>query len=135
MRILSLLVLASLAAGCSTTPPPPDVRSVEAQQRLDKELAELVAGPPQACLPHYRSNDMIVIDDHTLLFRDGANRVYRNNLEGVGGCAMLGGPYTLVTHSVGTGLCRGDIAQVRDIRNGILVGSCAINDFIPYTRP
>ena len=33
----------------------------------------------------------------------------------------------------GTGLCRGEIAQVIDTSQGFTVGSCSIGDFVPYT--
>ena len=133
MRMVSLLVLAALTAGCSTAPPPPDVRSVRAQTRLNKELAGLVPGQPQSCLPHYRAEDMITIDDQTVLFRDGPGRVYRNDFHG-GPCTNLGGAYALVTRTTGSGLCSGDIAQVVDVQNGVTVGSCVFGDFVPYTR-
>jgi hypothetical protein len=38
-----------------------------------------------------------------------------------------------VTRSSGSGLCRGDIARVADVSTGMIVGSCAVGDFIPYT--
>ena len=133
MRSLSLVALGALVAGCSTAPPPPDMRSAKAQERLNTELAGLTPGQPQSCLPHYQSQNMIVIDGHTLLFRDSSKRVYRNDI--YAGCAMLGGRYALVTRSTSTSLCRGDIAQVVDVQNNLVVGSCTLGDFVPYTRP
>ncbi len=76
---------------------------------------------------------MTPIDDSTVIFKDGS-RVYVNHL--IGECSLLrSGFYTLVTRSSGTGLCRGDIADVADVRAGTVVGSCAIGDWVPYTRP
>ena len=92
-------------------------------------------GKPVGCLPSWRSNDMVVIDDNTVVFRDTARRVYRNDFRG-GACSQLGnGFYTLVTKSTGSGLCSGDLAQVVDVKSGFTVGSCVIGDFVPYEGP
>jgi hypothetical protein len=93
-----------------------------------------VAARPISCLPHYNANDMIVIDDGTVVFKSGRT-VYRNDFQG-GTCSNLGrGHYALVTRTPGSGLCRGDIAEVRDISDGISVGSCVFGDFVPYSMP
>ena len=132
MRSLSLLMLGAMLASCSTAPQP--TRSAKGEQRLQELLAGKVAGPPTSCLPTYRSNDMIVIDENTVAFRDGTSRVYVNHLQG--GCSNLGsGGYALVTRTTSSSLCRGDIAHVTDLQNGITVGSCALGDFVPYSKP
>jgi hypothetical protein len=78
---------------------------------------------------------MVRIDDDTVLFRDGANRIYRNELRG--SCNGLGSDsYALVTNSIGGGqLCRGDIARVVNVSSGMAVGSCVIGEFVPYSVP
>ena len=136
MRSLLLMsAAAAVALGACTTAPQPETRSARAEAHLQSLLAGRVAGPPQACLPSYRSNDMVVVDDNTLVFRDGA-RVYRNDLAG-GGCSRIGrGQYALLTRLYGTSdLCRGQVADVVDVSNGMTVGSCVMGDFVPYTRP
>ena len=134
LTIASLTILASagVLASCATTGQP-EQRSPEAQRELARLLDGKVAGKPQSCLPTYRSQDMVVIDENTLLFRDGANRVWRTELSGP--CNGLGRPGTaLLTKSFGgTGLCRGEIAQIVDTSQGFTVGSCGIGDFTPYT--
>ena len=117
-------------AGCMTQPPQAS-RSAEAQAEFQKLTAGKVAGPAITCLPSYRSNDMVTIDDGTVAFKNGRT-VYVNHLLGV--CnGLKSGFYTLVTRSSGSGLCRGDIARVADVSTGMIVGSCAVGDFIPYT--
>ena len=70
-------------------------------------------------------------DDGTVAFKNGRT-VYVNHL--LGECnGLKSGFYTLVTRSSGSGLCRGDIARVADVSTGMIVGSCAVGDFIPYT--
>jgi len=132
MRGILLLVTGSLLASCANVPPAPE-RSAAKQREFDQLLAGKVAGPPVSCLPSYRSNDMVVIDDHTIAFRDGGRRVYVTQMQG--GCTNLGGAYTLVTKTYGTAeLCRGDIGQVVDLHSHFTVGSCVFGDFIPYSR-
>jgi hypothetical protein len=126
-----LLVMASLGA-CATGPQP--ARSAQAENHLQKLLAGRVAGPPVACLSDYRTQNLVVIDDRTILYRDGRT-YYRNDFNG-GACENLRIGNALVTKRFGgTGLCRGDIAQVVDFSSGFTVGSCQMGDFVPYTKP
>jgi hypothetical protein len=135
MRSVVPLLIIAAVAGCTASSTRMTVTAqADAQSRLNKLLAGKVPGKPQSCLASYRANDMIVIDDYTLAFRDGTNRVWIN--KPAGGCNLLSaGPYALVTRNVGgMGLCRGDIGQVTDTLNHTTVGSCVIGDFIPYMR-
>ena len=131
MKSLSIPLIAAVVAGCAPVGPP-EPRTPHAQAKLDRLLAGKVAGPPMTCLQPYQASETITIDDNTILFRRG-NTLYRNEL--AGGCNGLGsGFYTLVTRTTGSGLCRGEIATVTDVRSGVSVGSCTLGDFIPY-RP
>lgn len=132
MRIPATLLMASALAACSTAPQP-QPRSAEAQAELQQLIAGKVAAEPVTCLPRWRTDRMVTIDDSTIAFRDG-DTVYLNNLHGE--CANLGsGFYALLTRSpTGTGLCRGEIARVVDTRIGMTVGSCALGDFVPYVE-
>ncbi len=133
MRGILLLVAGSLLASCANVPPQPE-RSASKQREFDQLLAGKVPGPPLSCLPTYRSNDMVVIDEHTIAFKDGSRRIYVNQMQG--SCSGLGGTNTLVTKSYGSAeLCRGDIGQVVDLQNHFTVGSCVFGDFIPYAKP
>lgn len=133
MRSMSLLLLAGTVGACA--PVEPVARTPQAEAHLQQLLSGRIPAPPLACLADYRSNDMVVIDDSTVLFRDGRT-VYRNDFQG-GTCNHLGsGFYALLTRRVGgIGLCRGDIAEVIDTGTGMTVGSCVIGDFVPYTKP
>ena len=130
MRGIALLLIGATLASCAVAPQPG--RSARAESRFQQLLAGKVAGPAVSCLPSYRANDMVVIDDQTIAFRDGSRRVYVANLSH--SCSNLGsGHYALVTKRYGgSGLCRGDIGQVADLTSGITVGSCVFGDFTPY---
>lgn len=132
MRSMSLLFLTAALGACAVGPEPG--RTAEAEAHLDKLIAGKVAGRPISCLPHYSANDMTVIDDGTIVFKNGRT-VYRNDFQG-GTCSNLSrGHYALVTRTTGSGLCRGDIAEVRDLSAGMGVGSCVLGDFVPYSAP
>jgi len=133
MRNLCLLFVSAAAlAGCATQPPQP--RTIEAEQRLQSLLAGKVAGAPRSCLPPHLSSNMMVVDRHTILFRDGS-RTWRSDLRG--GCGLLGSSnYVIVTRGLGfEGLCSGQVARLADPSTGMIVGSCVWGDFVPYTRP
>ena len=132
--VISLMIMGSIA-GCSYAPAPQaPLVDTRAQQKLARMLAGKVPGVPQSCLPSYRQRDMTVIDDYTIAFRDGVDRVWINKPRG--GCNLLGaGSYALVTHTTSIGLCRGDIGTVVDTLNHSPVGSCVMSDFVPYTTP
>ena len=134
-RVVPILMIAAIA-GCTAGSTRMSVSAqAEAQTRLNTLLAGKVPGRPQSCLASYRANDMIVIDDYTIAFRDGTNRVWINKPPG--GCNLLSaGPYALVTRNTGgLGLCRGDIGRVVDTLSHSEVGSCVFSDFVPYMTP
>jgi hypothetical protein len=136
MRAVSLILIAATGlSACSANMNGPVQRTPKQEAQLRRALAGKVAQRPVDCLPSYRSSDMEVIDDNTLLFHDGSSRVYVQSPRG--GCAPIGGGhYTLVTNLVGsTSLCRGDISRVVDLQAGMTVGSCSMSEFIPYVRP
>ena len=134
MRSIALLLIGAAIVGCATTAAQQPIRTAKAQQRYDQLLAGKVAGPPVSCLPTYHQDDMVVIDEQTVAFRQGSSRVYVNHMQG--GCMGIDhGRNALVTRTPGPTLCRGDIAQVVDTLNGMQVGSCVWGDFVPYVRP
>ena len=134
MRNIALIAAGAGLAACSTAPQPV-VRTADKQAEYVKLIEGKVAGPTASCLSPFNSNDMRVIDDNTVVFRQSASRVYVAHLQG--GCPYLGrGGYAMVTRQVGgNGLCRGDIASVVDTGSGMSVGSCVFSGFTPYTTP
>jgi hypothetical protein len=132
MRSISLLIGGALLASCTASAQEPGP-SLRAQNQYQQLLAGRVAMAPISCLPTRRANDMVVVDDNTIAFRDGA-RVYVNHPQG--GCSQLSQGHTaLVSHQIGEeGPCRGDVAQVVDTLSHVAVGSCIWGDFIPYVR-
>jgi hypothetical protein len=130
MRPAILLIIGAAASACAASAFS-EPRTVKAETELSRALAGKVAGPPVRCLPPSRTSGMTVIDDNTILFRRNSKLIYRNDPPG--GCHPLSrGRFALVTKTIGSGLCRGDIAQVVDPTTGIPAGACALGDFVPY---
>ena len=105
-------------------------RSPRDTQELVARLGGRIVGPPQSCLSSRRAGDMHVVDDYTILYRDGAT-VWRNDPPG--GCNGLGRPGSaMVSHTIGPQLCRGDIVNIVDTSSGFNSGSCVLGDFVPF---
>ena len=108
-------------------------RSSEAQQELDKALAGRVAGKPLNCIPNYRATDMQIIDDYTIIFKDGRTVYLQTPPGGCPGIANHGN--ILVNRPMGTSqLCSGDINHLLDPATGMQGGSCVFDEFVPYTK-
>jgi hypothetical protein len=133
VRPAALLLLGTLLASCAA--PQPYRQSPQAQRDLAMLLGGKVAGAPISCLPSYNSNDMQVIDGRNVAFKLGGRTVYMMHLSA--GCELLGGGgYALLTHQFGgMGMCRGDIARVVDTTSRFTVGSCSIEEIVPFTTP
>lgn len=135
IRDLALLTMgpATMLAACSTTPAQ-EVSSPRAQRELAEALAGRTPGPAVRCIPNYKSNNMQVIDDNTILFRDGRTIYLQKPISGCLGLAS--GGRTLVTRKFGTSdLCEGDINHTVDLTSGIGGGACVFGSFVPYTKP
>ena len=135
MRTFGVLMVALAAGSCTMAPPAPSpAQMAESQAKFTQLTVGKVAGAPQSCITSLEANDMVTIDDDTLAFRNGNQRVYINHMQG-GGCpGISGGWNTLVTKSPSGQLCRGDIASVADLRSHMPAGSCVFGDFVPYSR-
>jgi hypothetical protein len=131
MRGRALLLLGATVASCAA--PEPYRQSPQAQQDLQRLLAGKAAGKPISCMPNYNMNDMQIIDGRNVAFKLGSRTVYMMHLSP--GCQLLGaGGYALLTHQFGgLGMCQGDIARVFDTTTHMTVGSCGIEQIVPYT--
>ena len=134
MRILlpSLLIL---AAACTPTARDLDRQATaEAGTRaaLDRELAGLVPGRPQACVQQIELREVNAYGD-TFVYGSRGRTRYVNRTSG--GCGDVGGEAILVTRTPSSQLCRGDIATSINRASRVTTGSCSFGDFVPYTKP
>ena len=136
MRLTSMLVpgvaTTIILAACSTTASQP-TRSAEAEADLAKALAGRTAGTPVRCIPTYRADDMVVIDDWTILFKDGSTIYLQSPPGGCSGIAVHRN--VLISRPMPSSeLCSGDIQHLFDPVSRIGGGSCVFGDFVPYTK-
>ena len=126
----SLLLCGTVSASSATR----DAHYAKEDARLEKALAGKVAGKPVSCirLRDAQGTESFDNDKGTILFKVSRKLVYRTDTNG--GCRYIGNSNALITRSFSGGqLCRGDIATSADLTAGISSGSCAMNDFVPYT--
>ena len=131
--IVAMLSVAAAISACSTTPVQ-ETRSPQAQKELAEALAGRVPGKPVTCLPSYRADNMQIIDDWTILFRDGRT-IYLQNPRG--GCPGIASRRNILVTRLfgGSQLCSGDISHLVDPTSGIGGGACVFSEFVPYTKP
>lgn len=123
---------ATLITASSIAPAKTDTYDSKAAGKLAKALAGRAPGAPVSCIGNSRGSNMQVIDDNTILFREGGT-VYVQKPSG--GCHGLDSGYSLVTRMSGTSrLCRGQIGEVVDRVSGFTYSSCVFGDFVPYRK-
>ena len=134
MRAITALIMTGALGSCTMAPPQP-FRSPGKQAELQELLAGKVAQAPISCLPPLSDRDMRVIDDSTIVYRDGGARAYLVHMQGA--CnGITNGTAVLVTHEHGSpSPCRGDIATTVDVGSRMMAGSCAIDSIQPFVRP
>lgn len=131
--VLAAATGAALVATSTIAIAEKDSYSAKSAEKLGKALAGRTAGAPVSCIGNMRGSDMQVIDDNTILFKEGGT-VYVQKPRG--GCHGLGSSnYTLVTRIAGSNrLCRGQIGEIVDRVSGFTYGSCVFDDFVPYRK-
>lgn len=136
MRGLTLaLALPFLAAtGCASLENSQARLQVQAREasRLEATLAGFSAGKPVSCLPNRDIRGPEAYGDTTLLFRVNRNLIYRTETHGT--CRGVARGDALITRQFSSQLCSGDLAYSTDLRTGFQSGTCALGDFVPYTR-
>jgi hypothetical protein len=132
--VLAAAAGAALVATSTIAVAEKDSYSAKSAEKLGKALAGRTAGAPVSCIGNMRGSDMQVIDDYTILFKEGGT-VYVQKPRG--GCYGIGnGNYTLVTRIAGSNrLCSGQIGEIVDRVSGYGFGSCVFGDFVPYRKP
>lgn len=119
-----LILLALLVSACAAPQP-------SSPQRQAVELAGRTAGAARDCIPIVRTEALRVSDSdpHTLLYGMGKT-IWANNLGPNCGFAVND---ALITEPIFR-YCKGDIVRSADRMSRIPGPSCALNDFVPYTR-
>lgn len=135
LRVSTMVLLAAGAGAISfSSLPAKESPSAKSAEKLAKALEGRTAGQPAMCVPNLHGQArMQVIDDGTILFRDGSTIYLQRPAGGCPGIESRG--YTLVSRKVGQHqICRGDIQQLVELQTGIQGGTCVFSEFIPYRK-
>lgn len=134
MKTLFALAILPLAVACTQGAPAEPQLSAREAAELAKALEGKVPGEPVSCIPSYNSSALRVIGDNTVIYRVNKDLVYKANLEG--GCNGLSmGDALVLNRTISSQYCRGDMAKSVHLPTGMLSGSCALGDFVPYRTP
>ncbi len=96
-------------------------------------LAGRVAGAPVDCVDRSRLGGPDIIDNRTILYRQSASRIWRNDLPEA--CVGLRPTATLIVEAYGSQSCRNDRFQPREWGSVIPGPYCRLGKFTPYDVP
>jgi hypothetical protein len=101
----------------------------------DKDpLAGRIAGTPSECIQLRATDGPTIVDEHTILYREGAGRrIWKTGP--VGACPSLRPLNTLIVEVYGGQLCRNDRFRVLEPGVSIPSGYCRFGAFTPYVKP
>jgi hypothetical protein len=127
MRIIPTTLLL-LVSACATTVA---ARDEAPDPGIAKALAGKIAGKPRSCISLMDARSSTTYRD-AILYRVSGRLTYVNDL---GKCPYLRNDNILVTNTIGSQLCRGDIVNMIDRASRFPSGSCSFSDFVPYETP
>lgn len=124
------LLLAACSAGRGEKPENPQTLA-----GVDAALAGRVAGPPSSCVPVSTPSLHTTTYGRTILYRSATSGgpIYRNDTDG--GCEGAARGDILVSVEHEGRPCAGDIVRTVDSTSRFTTGSCALGQFVPYTKP
>jgi len=131
MKAIYPALILLTVAGCTAADVKPQPMSPKEQAELGRVLDGKVAGKPISCVSSVNGRNLRAIGDSTLVYQIRKDLVYKNELSGR--CNGLSWGDTLILNVRNSQYCRGDIARVVNLQSGMLSGSCALGDFVPYT--
>ena len=129
---LAILIGAVALAGCAAQADSQSSRQAEADRDLAKALDGRVAGKPADCISATSSDGPTIIDQRTVLYRDG-RRVWVNDLGG--NCPGLDEDDILIVEIHGSQICRHDRFRVTERGSAVPGPYCTFGSFTPYAKP
>lgn len=107
-------------------------RDADNQAKLAKALAGLTPGKPESCVPLSYPTLSTQSIGKELLYKRDRNTIYVNHT--TGGCEGAANGDILVQVEHEGRPCSGDIIRTVDSTSRFTTGSCALGQFVPYTR-
>ena len=117
-----------LAAGLAATAP-----AATRDRNPQSEFAGRVAGAPVRCLAASHAGNLQALDQRTLVYRESARRIWRNDLPDA--CPGLDDDAILVIELFGSGPCEGDRIHTVQRGSNIPGPRCRLGSFVPYDKP
>jgi hypothetical protein len=128
-KIIAALALSALALGGATAVEAKDKQTGE--EKLAKLLDGRVAGDPKSCITTNRSDNMQVIDNTAIVYKDG-NTIWVNRTahpENLDRDDIL-----VINRFSGSQLCKLDQVTTIDQGSGFFNGVVFLQDFVPYKK-
>ena len=129
-KLIAALAVSALAlSGASSV-------DAKAKKTGEEQLAEIikgrVAGTPVSCVNTWRDDDMSIVDNTAIVYRDGRT-IYVNrtqNPQNLDWSDIL-----VIQKQTGNQLCKLDRVTTIDRTGGYFTGVVFLTDFVPYTLP
>jgi hypothetical protein len=126
IHAIAIAALLSIpAAPAAAALPAPEVQ-------LAKLIEGRTAGKPVDCIHLDLRAASVTIPRTAIAYKDGRTW-YVSRFEG--GCPELDPDAFIITSTPTTQVCRGDIVRVGRTPPTLLLGTCVMGDFTPYTKP
>jgi hypothetical protein len=129
-KLIAALAVSALALSAASSV------DAKAKKTGEEQLAEIlkgrVAGTPVSCVNTWRNDDMSIVDNTAIVYRDGRT-IYVNRTQNP---ENLDWSDILVIHKqTGNQLCKLDRVSTIDRTGGYFTGVVFLTDFVPYTLP
>lgn len=128
-KIIAALALSALALGGAATVQAKD--NAKGEEKLAKLLEGRVAGEAKSCINTNRNDNMQVIDNTAIVYKDG-NTIWVNRTahpENLDRDDIL-----VINRFSGSQLCRLDQVTTIDQGSGFFTGVVFLQDFVPYRK-
>ncbi|MET0247068.1 MAG: hypothetical protein ABW182_10005 [Sphingomonas sp.] len=122
-----MLLSAAVSVGAAT----PQDRLASERADLARRLDGLTPGKSRTCVPLTGIQEVKFYDGKGL-FVQSRSRMWTNDARG--GCRVSNDDMIVARLTTGQ-YCSGDIIETRSRSTNMFTGSCALGDFVPYSRP
>ncbi|TPG40476.1 hypothetical protein EAH79_11210 [Sphingomonas koreensis] len=130
-RFALAAALLLIVAGCAGSAEPSGATNPKQLAEIADALKGLTPGEPTSCIDQTRVRDVKKFEN-TILYQYSPREIYRNDV--TPGCSGLRFGDPIVSRTVTSQLCRGDIIRTFSPGPNTPSGSCALNAFVPYKR-
>jgi hypothetical protein len=96
-------------------------------------LADRTPGRPAQCLSLPTTQGPEILDERTILYRTGRDRIWRTTP--IGTCPGLRPNTRLIIDIYGGQICRNDRFRTLDVNDTIPGPYCRFGPFVPYDKP